>query len=219
MTLQRMSMKPGEAEVGMHVMTLVALPSYGLPVGTVGVITSIIGQNPGAQDDAVTVHPIRWVDDPREKSFAITTKDLECLNQRPDETCAEWQARVGADLVDRILRQERSEGKVHVGLSPSKFHLSVAPEDMNPADCTCNQRHCSEPSCRSSAPSKGAVPESGRLFPAAEAAHPSVTAPLEPAIPERTTVLLNVKSAEITRLSMDLQDAAALIRRLRRASD
>lgn len=41
---------------------------------------------------------------------------------------------------------------------------------MNPADCKCTERHCSDPSCKSVARSRGAVTEVDRFFPAEEKA-------------------------------------------------
>jgi hypothetical protein len=36
---------------------------------------------------------------------------------------------------------------------------------MNPPDCVCRYKHCSDPGCRSTAPSQGAVKERDRSFP------------------------------------------------------
>jgi hypothetical protein len=41
--------------------------------------------------------------------------------------------------------------------------------EMNQKDCDCEHIHASHPSCRSKAVSKGAVPESERIFPASPA--------------------------------------------------
>lgn len=56
-------MKPGEAQVGQRVRTLVALDANPtIKVGTWATIAEVVTQEPGAQDDSIVIHPHGWAD-------------------------------------------------------------------------------------------------------------------------------------------------------------
>lgn len=54
-------MKPGEAKVGQRVRTLVEFAAYpDVAVGSLAMIVQIEEQQPGAETDAVLIHPDHW---------------------------------------------------------------------------------------------------------------------------------------------------------------